>query len=249
MIGIYRIYNRIAGLIYIGSSARNINQRFQEHKRDLKYNRHKNPRLQKAWDSYGSDSFIFEFIEILPEDSTKEFVLEREQYYIDQTNCLDPRYGYNIAVKAGSRLGSKHLPEGLAKIRARMNDPEVRAKISKGRRENPPVLTEEGRKRISEANLGNQRGLGYKHTEEARTAISQNNIGKHSNGELCRLGKHPWIETNIYTESNGSQECRPCRTERSKKWLDKGNRDEWNKRRRENRKAKKQTLVNTPAPC
>ena len=239
MIGIYRIYNKIAGMIYIGSAGRDIKQRFREHRYDLKRNQHQNPRLQKAWNAYGPDCFVFEPIEILPEDSSREYVLEREQFYIDQTNCLDSHIGYNIAPKAGSRLGSKHSEETIAYIKNRMNDPEVRAKISKGRRENPPVLSDEGRKHIKEALIGNQHGLGYKHTSEALAAISQNNIGKHGNNDLCRSGKHAWIEDNIYIDPKGMKECKLCRNERSNKWLNSGKREAWNKARRERRKFKK----------
>lgn len=77
--GIYKITNKNNGRYYIGSSV-NINNRWNEHKRTLKQNKHDNDFLQKSWNKHGEESFLFEIIEyVLDLDK----LLEREQYYLD----------------------------------------------------------------------------------------------------------------------------------------------------------------------
>ena len=60
--GIYKITNVKNGKFYIGS-AKDIDRRWWEHKNDLKKNKHKNPKLQHAWDFYGENSFEFIILE------------------------------------------------------------------------------------------------------------------------------------------------------------------------------------------
>ena len=59
--GVYKIENKINGLVYIGQSI-NIKKRWSRHKRELNNNIHGNAHLQRAWNKYGSKSFSFELI-------------------------------------------------------------------------------------------------------------------------------------------------------------------------------------------
>lgn len=59
MSGVYQIYNTVNGKRYIGSSI-HIEQRFKEHLRNLRANKHVNAHLQSAWNKYGEHSFVFE---------------------------------------------------------------------------------------------------------------------------------------------------------------------------------------------
>lgn len=86
---IYRILNIFTGDFYIGST-RNFSRRKSDHLHRLRRGKSTNSILQKAWNKYGKEAFIFETIE--------EFeigdLIEREQYYIDN---LNPKYNVRIA--------------------------------------------------------------------------------------------------------------------------------------------------------
>jgi group I intron endonuclease len=83
MIGIYRILNKINGNCYYGSS-NNVEKRWLRHKNELNKGKHINIILQRAWDKYGDDNFIFELVESCDET----LLLEVEQKYLD----LKPKY-------------------------------------------------------------------------------------------------------------------------------------------------------------
>lgn len=107
MIGIYKIYNKINGCYYIGSSL-NVEARFRVHRSSLKKNKHHSPILQRAWNKYGEKSFIFEIIE----HCTKEEILNRENYYLKTYTPY-----YNIAKEALAPMtGRKHSKETKKKL-------------------------------------------------------------------------------------------------------------------------------------
>lgn len=89
MLGIYKVSCIQESVVYIGSS-KDIGRRWYDHKRNLRYEKHRNKNLQLAWDAYGEDSFIFEVVE-----ETTELV-KREQQWLDKfwPNC------YNISPNA-----------------------------------------------------------------------------------------------------------------------------------------------------
>lgn len=108
--GIYYIKNLFNEKLYIGSSS-GILKRWKNHVRELTDNIHPSKYLQLAWNKYGEQAFEF----IIIETCEKEKLTEREQYWIDNSNCIIPN-GYNILTKARSRLGTKHSEETKAKI-------------------------------------------------------------------------------------------------------------------------------------
>lgn len=59
---IYKIENIANGKVYIGQTV-NVSKRFKEHKNDLRNNNHHNVYLQRAWNKYGENSFVFEIID------------------------------------------------------------------------------------------------------------------------------------------------------------------------------------------
>lgn len=91
MSGVYQIYNTVNGKRYIGSSI-HIEQRFKEHLRNLRANKHVNAHLQCAWNKYGEQSFILEEVELCEPDQC----LKIEQEYIDYYHAADRNFGYNI---------------------------------------------------------------------------------------------------------------------------------------------------------
>ena len=85
--GIYIIENKQDGKIYVGSSV-NVTTRLKQHITKLKYNKHSNSHLQRAWNKYGEASFLYYKIA----DISKELLRFVEQKCIDSLSEND----YNI---------------------------------------------------------------------------------------------------------------------------------------------------------
>lgn len=88
--GVYRIINKYNNNCYIGSS-NNLRQRYRSHLNRLTKNKNKCSILQRAFNKYGQDNFIFQVI--LCCDSKDR--LYYEQQLIDE---LKPRYNVYIQV-------------------------------------------------------------------------------------------------------------------------------------------------------
>ena len=101
--GIYRITNTKNNKFYIGSSVCVENRR-NKHYHSLEHNKHENSHLQRAWNKYGKENFKYEIVE---EVHDKNKLLEKEQMWLDSSNCCDRSVGYNICEKASSRIGVK----------------------------------------------------------------------------------------------------------------------------------------------
>ena len=115
-IGIYQIRNLVNSKIYIGSAI-NLRKRLNTHLNKLKTNIHENEKLQRAFNKYGEQNFIFEIIEFV-EDKTK--LLEHEQYWMDRFQVV--KNGYNIQPVAGNSLGrivKQETREKMSKNNAR----------------------------------------------------------------------------------------------------------------------------------
>lgn len=106
--GIYAIRNILNGKIYIGS-AKNFNARWAQHLYELRNNKHPNKHLQFAYNKYWEFNFQFLIIEFCDFNKLEE----REQHWIDVTNCCCDKIGYNIALKARSNIGIKFAPRSI----------------------------------------------------------------------------------------------------------------------------------------
>lgn len=111
MKGIYKIVNLVNGKFYIGSCV-NFKKRKTRHLMDLKKNRHHSLLLQRAFNKYGIENFIFEFIEECFD------ILKVEQTYL---NKIDFSKSYNV-----SRFAS-----GGDRICGNPNEENIRLKIKK----------------------------------------------------------------------------------------------------------------------
>lgn len=85
--GIYTITNKVTGKLYIGESLDIYRRWYKEHIPELRKNQHYNKGLQKDFNEYGEENFIFEILERYSEDNpiiTKARILILESYYITQ---------------------------------------------------------------------------------------------------------------------------------------------------------------------
>lgn len=109
--GVYRIRHTKSDQCYIGSCSDTrggLRNRWNKHISDLVNHRHHSIKLQRAFNKYGFDAFVFEvLIYCEPQDC-----LWFEQIALDE---LSPRY--NISKVAGSRRGTKQSTVTRDKIR------------------------------------------------------------------------------------------------------------------------------------
>ncbi len=96
LIAVYSITNKLNQKIYIGSSS-NYVKRFHDHIKALKENTHYNFHLRSSWNKYGEDNFVFDVVELLPSDYTKEEQFAQEQVYLDKFKSYERNLGYNIS--------------------------------------------------------------------------------------------------------------------------------------------------------
>lgn len=138
---IYAIRHIESGRMYVGSAVDFV-KRQRLHRNELRRGTHHSPKLQRAWNKYGEDAFVFEVLEGVADKSQ---LIPREQHWIDH-HCAAAK-GYNIRVTAGSFLGMRHSDATRAKMfLARIGMPppseETRQKISaakKGKKHAPEV--------------------------------------------------------------------------------------------------------------
>jgi len=111
--GIYKITCLKNNKIYVGSSV-DYRDRIRSHFNSLKKGNHKNAHLQSAFSLYGINSFVHELLEIVID---KQKLLEREQYWLDYTQCYNREIGFNICITAGSNLGRKITEQAKINIK------------------------------------------------------------------------------------------------------------------------------------
>ena len=123
---------------------------------------------------YQESAYRFEILEMVegPND-----LLAREQIYLDFFNASE--YGYNILPTAGNMLGLKHSEEAKAKIskaqRGKVVSSETRARMGKAQKGKIVIVSNETRKRMSEAHIGVTKGAC---SEETKIKIARANKGK-----------------------------------------------------------------------
>jgi group I intron endonuclease len=154
--GIYIITCLINNKHYIGKSI-NCQKRIRNHKKSLIKGNHHTFHLQRAWNKYGEQNFIFEILEEYP----TEYLSSMECYWVNMLNSTDRKYGYNLFVPN---------PSGGWKIQD-----ETRNRYSKAK--SGIKLSEETKKKLSIANSNKkltfkelenlmEGGRNYRKTEE-----------------------------------------------------------------------------------
>lgn len=173
--GVYKITNLITNKAYIGSTTRGFNIRFSQHLNYLSKNKHVNKRLQRSFNKYGKDMFIFEIIE----RCDKAYCIEREQYWIDLFKSYNPEFGYNICRFAGNTLGTKRTDEQKLNI--------SKSLIGKCSGSKHPMW---GKKRKPTM-------LGKKHTQEALLKMKNRIISEETKIKLKEAHKNRnWVGEN-----------------------------------------------------
>lgn len=99
--GIYKIINIQNGRVYIGSTSC-FRKRLNNHRCNLETDRHLNKFMQNDFNKCGTDTFLFEVLEVVIGD--KQDRLLREQFYIDQFYD-DQKNCYNLVREARDNRG------------------------------------------------------------------------------------------------------------------------------------------------
>ncbi len=160
---VYVIRDQETGKVYVGSTV-TFSQRRACHLRQLRAGKHHSVPLQRAFSKRGEDAFCFDILEANVHTS---FLVEREQYWLDRLHAADPAFGYNVSPTAGSPLGVRHSAATRAKDAARMREQHRLRPFS-----------EDARRRILLAKIGNKHAAGRQVTAETRAKISRANKGR-----------------------------------------------------------------------
>lgn len=114
--GVYEIRCQSNGRIYVGSST-DVGVRFLTHRTRLRAGKHDNAHLQRAWDKYGEEDFVFEVVGTCNPDETYDQEQKRFGLYPWKKLFNIARDAHRGAGRWG-RLGHTNSPEHRAKISA-----------------------------------------------------------------------------------------------------------------------------------
>jgi len=118
--GIYIILCVKNNKAYIGSTKgnkSNFHKRWKNHLLKLEKNAHYNIKLQRAYNKYGVNNFIFDILELIPNENSYEFLWERELYYINKYNSVKKGFNISTNMKHPITFKRKVRKETCEKIR------------------------------------------------------------------------------------------------------------------------------------
>ena len=242
MQGVYRIRNILDNKRYVGS-AQDLEEHWGEYRKALRERRHHNIRLQRAWNKYGEENFVYEIEGEV--EGNRNVLLACEQIYLDEG--FKQGILYNIARKAGGgNLGPEVNRKKSGKNHPMYGKPrteefkQAQSKFMKDwheENENPykgkhhteitcDQISEKGKEwhRTHE----HPRGMLGKHqTEQAKAEIGKANSGENN----PMYGKHHTDETKQeqseirkeYYKTNTSWWVGKHHTEETKQKIGKGN--------------------------
>lgn len=169
--GLYTIKSKKDNKLYLGLAV-NIEKRISNHIIKLRVNSHRNIHLQRAWNKYGEDNFVFEvFIEC-----SKEYLKSEEHYWANMLNVHSDRYGYNI--RPTHPEGKSSLSESTKKLIGDKNRGKIGRKASLETRLKMSKSFK-GRKMSKEFSENLRiKNLGKKLSKETKTKMSLSKINK-----------------------------------------------------------------------
>lgn len=117
--GIYSITNTCTGDMYIGQTVVSFEERWNQHKRELRNNKHENSMLQRAFNKYGEEAFIYRILHLCDE---LDDVNELEKYYIKKYDTYNN--GYNLTLGGEGYLikSDEVMSEIRRKIKEKVRD-------------------------------------------------------------------------------------------------------------------------------
>ena len=81
--GVFQVKNTVNGKVFLGSSL-NLEGPLNGHKFMLTIGQHRNRALQKEWNEYGPDKFVFEILETVKVKDDPDFNLADELTLLEQ---------------------------------------------------------------------------------------------------------------------------------------------------------------------
>lgn len=105
--GIYQLKSRHNGKFYIGSAVSFYN-RLHTHSHHLREETHFNDHLISHKNKYGIEDLVMEVLEFV--DDPDNNLIRREQWWLDNTDCLNREVGFNKCPIAQSQL-NREMPD------------------------------------------------------------------------------------------------------------------------------------------
>ena len=208
--GIYQIRNMINNHIYIGSS-KNIYGRVKEHNDSLYNGNHHNLYLQRAFNKYGCDNFTYEILILCDID----MLLLYEQRFIDGW-----KPAYNISHIAGKVEWTKELRDVVANT----------SRGNKNRLGKKCPLSDETRRRMSLAQMGNTKTRGQKRSAEFGKIVADRNRSRvgwiHTEQSKLKMSESRKGKPSGRKGKRASADTRKRQSDAGKKWWDSVSKDE-----------------------
>ena len=167
---VYVIIVNEAEKFYVGRT-KNVDRRIRQHFSQLKDGKHCNVNLQKIWDNFGQEKFEFE---IIANNLTERDSIDIEENFIKDKDLSEFRTNILISGTFGGDA-----------ITFNPNKKEILEKISIATAKNVAKMSLEDRKnRYSKP--GSKNGMfGKTHSDEARRKMSEANVGnQHAKGAI-----------------------------------------------------------------
>lgn len=160
--------------MYIGYST-NFESRKSKHFSFLRNNNHSNEYLQRAFNEYGEENFVFEILEEYPD--IDNILPSMEHYWCNLLNVHNPKLGYNIRPTHPEDRSGMCKETALKAFNTRKNNgkewhsEETKSKIGLGN--TGKIRTEEQKEKLKGRTL----------SEEIKTKMSKSHLGKKASKE------------------------------------------------------------------
>lgn len=210
---IYCHTNKINGKKYIGQTGGDLQKRFGENGYS-----YRKQMFGRAIKKYGWDNFEHT---VLEQGLTLEEANIKEEYYILKYKTTDSAFGYNVRAGGNNSTLSNETKEKLSNsLHKYYENNDVWNKGLKG--EYHLHITDERKKQLVEQMKGNEKALGYRHSEEAKIKISKAskmrgnpNKGKKwfNNGIISTMANEcpkGWSEGRLSMKEETKEKLRQC---------------------------------------